>query len=119
MCLIGETSVINEAKPPNINVYCSPHLQRGYNGVERADSQLPGTAIQTVFAPIARAAKRGIRAFYIIKQFILLLTMTTLNMGIFGFFMYSTVHKIMTTDRPIEIFFLNHAFDHMWSAFGK
>jgi hypothetical protein len=50
MCLIGETSVINEAKPPNINVYCSPHLQRGYNGVERADSQLPGTAIQIVFA---------------------------------------------------------------------
>jgi hypothetical protein len=52
------------------------HLQRGYNGVARADSQLPGTAIQIVFAPIAGAAKRGIRAFYIITQFILLLTMT-------------------------------------------
>jgi hypothetical protein len=43
-------------------VCLSRRLQRGYNGVEQADSRLPGTAIQIVFAHFAGAAIRGICA---------------------------------------------------------
>jgi hypothetical protein len=43
-------------------VCLTPRLQRGYNVVERADSQLPGTTAQIVFAHITGAAIRGICA---------------------------------------------------------
>ncbi len=55
----------------------SPRLQRGYNGVERADFQLPGTATQIVFASIDCAAFRGICASTIPSQRIISLTMAT------------------------------------------
>ncbi len=44
----------------SFTVCLSRRLQRGYNGVEQADSHLPGTAIQIVFAHFAGAAIRGI-----------------------------------------------------------